>query len=73
MSCVCYDAMTNTIKKGTPVHVALACTGSGERSDHFGSYVCSLFLELVNFIVSKFSFRCTLIDVYEATSCCVLR
>jgi hypothetical protein len=26
------------------VHVAPACTGSGEGSDHFGSYVCSLSL-----------------------------
>jgi hypothetical protein len=42
------------IKKGSPVHVAPACAGSGEESDHFGSYVHSfslhfckrLFLEL---------------------------
>jgi hypothetical protein len=26
------------------MHVAPACTESGEGSDHFGSYVCSLFL-----------------------------
>jgi hypothetical protein len=30
--------------KGSPVHVAPACTGSRERSDHFGSYVRSLSL-----------------------------
>jgi hypothetical protein len=26
------------IKKGSPVHIAPACAGSGEGSDHFGSY-----------------------------------
>ena len=26
-------------KKGSPVHVAPACAGSGEGSDHFGSFV----------------------------------
>jgi hypothetical protein len=31
-------------KKGSPVHVAPAYAGSGEGSDHFGSYVCSLSL-----------------------------
>jgi hypothetical protein len=30
--------------KGIPVHVAPACTGSGEGSDHFRSYVHSLSL-----------------------------
>jgi hypothetical protein len=30
--------------RGSPVHVALACAGSGEGSDHIGSYVRSLFL-----------------------------
>jgi hypothetical protein len=29
-------------KKGSSVHVAPACTGSREMSDHFGSYVHSL-------------------------------
>jgi hypothetical protein len=28
-----------TLKKGSPVHVAPACAGSGEGSDHFGCYV----------------------------------
>jgi hypothetical protein len=31
-------------KKGSPVHVAPACAGSGEGSDHFVSYVRSLSL-----------------------------
>src|SRR3954464_9298043 len=31
-------------KKGRPVHVAPACAGSGEGSDHFGSIVRSLSL-----------------------------
>jgi hypothetical protein len=30
--------------KGSLVHVTPACTGSGEGSDHFGSYVDSLSL-----------------------------
>jgi hypothetical protein len=29
---------------GSPVHVAPACVGAGEGSDHFGSYVCNLSL-----------------------------
>jgi hypothetical protein len=33
-----------TITKGSPVHVAPACVGSGEGSDHFGSDVRSHFL-----------------------------
>ena len=32
------------IIKGSPVHVAPACAGSGEGSDHFGSIVRSLSL-----------------------------
>jgi hypothetical protein len=31
-------------KKGSPVHVAPACAGSGEGSDHFMSYVSNLSL-----------------------------
>jgi hypothetical protein len=31
-------------KKGSPVHVAPACAGSGEGSNRFGSYVHSLSL-----------------------------
>jgi hypothetical protein len=31
-------------KKGSPIHIAPACTGSREGSDHFRSYVHSLFL-----------------------------
>jgi hypothetical protein len=31
-------------KKGSPVHVAPACSRSGERSDHFGSYARNLSL-----------------------------
>jgi hypothetical protein len=27
--------------KGSPVHVAPACAGSGEGSDHFESYICN--------------------------------
>jgi hypothetical protein len=30
--------------KGSPVHVAPSCAGSGEGSDHFGSYVHTIFL-----------------------------
>jgi hypothetical protein len=33
------DTNQSTTKKGSPVHVAPACAGSGEGSDHFGSYV----------------------------------
>jgi hypothetical protein len=32
------------LKKSSPVHVAPTCAGSGEESDHFGSYVRSLSL-----------------------------
>jgi hypothetical protein len=32
------------IKKGSPVCVAPTCAGSGKWSNHFGSYVCSIFL-----------------------------
>jgi hypothetical protein len=32
------------LKKGSSVHVGSAYTRSGEGSDHFGSYVCSLSL-----------------------------
>jgi hypothetical protein len=31
---------------GSPVHIAPACVGSVEGSDHFGSYVRSLSLRL---------------------------
>jgi hypothetical protein len=33
-------------KRGSLMHVAPACVESGEGSDHFGSYVCSIFLHL---------------------------
>jgi hypothetical protein len=36
--------LPNTIKKGSPVHVAPACAGSREGFDHFGPYVHSLSL-----------------------------
>jgi hypothetical protein len=34
----------STLKKGSPVHVALTCARSGEGSDHFGYYVCNISL-----------------------------
>jgi hypothetical protein len=39
-----WDSQKLERKKGSPVHVAPACAGSGEGSDHFGSYVRSLYL-----------------------------
>jgi hypothetical protein len=36
-----YDPNTAIKIKGSPVHAALACTGTKEGSDHFGSYVQS--------------------------------
>jgi hypothetical protein len=33
-----------TKKKNNPVHVAPDCAESGEGCNHFGSYVCSIFL-----------------------------
>jgi hypothetical protein len=38
--------MLSYIKKGSPVHIALACAGFGEGSDHFRSYVRSISLHL---------------------------
>jgi hypothetical protein len=36
--------MIMALPKGSPVHIAPACAGSGEGSDHFGSYVCNISL-----------------------------
>ena len=51
-SCVCClsaspwedKIWTGCLKKGSPVHVAPACAGSGEGPDHFGSIVRRLSL-----------------------------
>jgi hypothetical protein len=37
---------TSQYKNGSPVHVAPACAGSGEGSNHFGFYVHSISLHL---------------------------
>jgi hypothetical protein len=37
-----YWEVRTTIVKSSPVHVAPTCAGSGEWSNHFGSYVRSL-------------------------------
>jgi hypothetical protein len=42
------SVMTANHKKGSPVHVVPACTGSGEGSNHFGSYVHSISLHFYN-------------------------
>jgi hypothetical protein len=41
---ICCHIIWQQAKKGSPVRVAPACIGSGEGSDHFGSYVCILSL-----------------------------
>jgi hypothetical protein len=47
--CPCYKHSLTTFTKqnikGSPVHIAPTCAGSEEGTDHFGSYVYSLFLQ----------------------------
>jgi len=47
--CICFSFSIN--KKGSPVHVAPTCAGSGDDSDHLGLFVRSLSLHLCKRLV----------------------
>ena len=47
--CICFSFSIN--KKGSPVHVAPTCAGSGEESDHLGLFVRSLSLHFCRRLV----------------------
>jgi hypothetical protein len=42
LRCIADEGCIAMIKKGSLVHVAPACAGSKEGSNHFGFYVCSV-------------------------------
>jgi hypothetical protein len=53
-----FSLLTILVLKGSPVHTAPACAGSGEELDHFCSYVRSISLQFCKSLLPLAAILC---------------